>query len=118
MDGWVDGAVGYSGGHPRSGDGKLDFGSIGSAIYRFKPDGNAFEVLASTACNTWGFDFGWDNEMYYSTPTCGDHVLHVVMPERVLARGSLPGVLARSSLHDHTSVKPAVPHTAPSYVKI
>src|SRR5205085_2220932 len=51
MDGWVYGAVGYSGGHPQSGDGEKDFGSIGSAIFRFQPDGHAFEVLASTACN-------------------------------------------------------------------
>jgi putative membrane-bound dehydrogenase-like protein len=118
MDGWVYGAVGYSGGDPKSGDGKISFGRHGSAIYRFKPDGSAFEVLASTACNTWGFDFGWDGELFYTTPTCGDHALHVVMPEKVLARGSLPGVGARLGIQDHNRVFPAVHHTRPAYVQI
>lgn len=118
MDGWIYGAVGYSGGDPKSGDGKISFGRHNSAIYRFKPDGKAFEVLASTACNTWGFDFGWDGELYYTTPTCGDHALHVVMPEKVLARGSLPGVGARFGIQDHNRVFPAVRHTRPAYVQI
>ncbi|HUR47667.1 MAG TPA: PVC-type heme-binding CxxCH protein, partial [Candidatus Saccharimonadales bacterium] len=118
MDGWIYGAVGYSGGHPKSGDGKLDFGNIGSAIYRFKPDASAFEVLASTACNTWGFDFGWDNEMYYSTPTCGDHALHIALPERILARGNVGNIRAQNAMQDHTRVKPLVHHTRPAYVQI
>lgn len=118
MDGWVYGAVGYSGGDPKSGDGQISFGKHNSAIYRFKPDGTAFEVLASTACNTWGFDFGWDGELYYTTPTCGDHALHVVMPEKILARGSLLGVGARLGIQDHTRLFPAVHHTRPAYVQI
>ncbi|HEY0455604.1 MAG TPA: PVC-type heme-binding CxxCH protein, partial [Verrucomicrobiae bacterium] len=118
MDGWVYGACGYSGGHPKSADGSLDFGPHASAIFRFKPDGKAFEVLASTSCNTWGFDFNWDNEMFYSTPTCGDHVLHIVLPERILARGSVGNIKAQNAIQDHTRVKPAVHHTRPAYVQI
>ena len=41
MDGWIYGAVGYSGGNPKSGDGEISFGRHNSAIYRFKPDGKA-----------------------------------------------------------------------------
>jgi uncharacterized protein len=118
MDGWIYGAVGYSGGDPKSGDGKISFGKHNSAIYRFKPDGTGFEVLASTSCNTWGLDLGWDGEIYYTTPTCGDHVLHVVMPEKVLARGSLPGVGARNAMQDHTRTFAAVNHKRPAYVQI
>ncbi len=118
MDGWVYGACGYSGGDPKSTDGTISFGKHNSAIFRFKPDGGAFEVLASTACNTWGFDFGWDGEMYYSTPTCGDHALHIALPEKVLARGSVGNIRAQNPMQDHNRVKPAVHHTRPAYVQI
>ena len=56
--------------------------------------------------------------MYYSTPTCGDHALHVVMPERILARGQVGGVRAQSPMQDHNRVAPLVHHTRPAYVQI
>jgi glucose/arabinose dehydrogenase len=52
MDGWVYGAVGYSAGNPKSGDGSKDFGKITAGIIRFKPDGSALEQVASGSCNT------------------------------------------------------------------
>ncbi|HXT41002.1 MAG TPA: ThuA domain-containing protein, partial [Candidatus Angelobacter sp.] len=47
MDGWIYGAVGYSAGDPRSGDGAKNFGRITAGIIRFKPDGSALEQVAS-----------------------------------------------------------------------
>ncbi|MDX1952835.1 MAG: ThuA domain-containing protein [Verrucomicrobiota bacterium] len=118
MDGWVYGAVGYSAGEPRSSDGSKNFGRISAGIIRFKPDGTAVEQYASGNCNTWGFDFNWDGEAFFTTATCGEHFLHIVMPEKALARGSLPGTRAAQYIADHNKVVPSVKHTRPAYVQI
>ena len=118
MDGWVYGAVGYSAGHPKSPDGSKDFGRITAGIIRFKPDGSALEQVASGSCNTWGFDFAPDGEMFYTTATCGEHLLHIVMPEKVLARGNVGGIRASAVIPDHQKVFPAVHHTRPPYIQI
>ncbi|MHB8523132.1 MAG: PVC-type heme-binding CxxCH protein [Limisphaerales bacterium] len=118
MDGWVYGAIGYSSGNPASPDGSKTFGHIGAGVFRFKPDGSAVEQVASGSCNTWGFDFNWDGEAFYTTATCGEHFLHIVMPEKVLARGNLGGVRASKYIADHGKVFPAVHHTRPAYQQI
>src|SRR5437667_1833473 len=118
MDGWVYGAVGYSAGHPKSPGGSKDFGRITAGIIRFKPDGSALEQVASGSCNTWGFDFAPDGEMFYTTATCGEHLLHIVMPEKVLARGNVGGLRASAVIPDHQKVFPAVHHSRPAYVQI
>src|SRR6266480_3689658 len=118
MDGWVYGAVGYSAGEPKSGDGAKNFGRITAGIIRFKPDGSALEQVASGSCNTWGFDFAPDGEMFYTTATCGEHLLHIVMPEKVLARGNVGGFRASAVIPDHQKVFPAVHHTRPPYIQI
>ncbi len=117
MDGWIYGAVGYSAGSPRSRDGR-DLGRVTAGILRFKPDGGALEQVASGSCNTWGFDFAPDGELFYTTATCGEHFLHVVMPEKAIARGALPGVRSSSVLPDHQKIFPSVHHTRPAYVQI
>ncbi len=117
-DGWIYSAIGYSAGNPKSGDGTRDFGRVTAGVIRFKPDGSAVEQVASGSCNTWGFDFGPDGEMFYSTATCGEHVLHVVMPEKVLARGSIGGVRASAVMPDHQKVAPLVHPTRQPYVQI
>jgi uncharacterized protein len=118
MDGWIYSAIGYSAGTPKSGDGVKDFGRVTAGIIRFKPDGSALEQVASGSCNTWGFDVGADGELYYTTATCGEHFLHVVMPEKILAKGNVGGVRSSAVLPDHQDVKPAVKHTRPAYVQI
>lgn len=118
LDGWVYGAVGYSAGHPKSPDGSKDFGRITAGVIRFKPDGSAFEQYASGSCNTWGFDFGPDGEAFYTTATCGEHFLHVVMPESILARGNVGDVRASHVVPDHQEIAPALQHTRPAYVQI
>jgi len=118
LDGWIYSAIGYSAGEPTSGDGSRKFGRVTAGIIRFKPDGSALEQYASGSCNTWGLDFGPDGEVFYTTATCGEHFLHVVMPEKVLARGNVGGLRASSVLPDHQKIFPAVKHTRPAYVQI
>ncbi len=118
MDGWVYSAIGYSAGNPRSPDGSKDFGRVTAGVIRFRPDGSALEQVASGSCNTWGFDFAPDGEMFYTTATCGEHLLHIVMPEKVLARGNVGGLRASAVVPDHQKVFPAVHHTRPAYVQI
>ncbi len=118
LDGWVYGAVGYSAGQPKSGDGSRDFGRVTAGVIRFKPDGSAIEQYAAGSCNTWGFDFSPEGEAFYSTATCGEHLLHIVMPEKALARASVGGIRASAVIPDHQKVFPAVHHTRPAYVQI
>ena len=118
LDGWVYSAVGYSGGQPRSGDGARNFGRITAGIIRFKPDGSAVEQYASGSCNTWGFDFSPEGEAFYATATCGEHLLHIVMPEKALARANVGGIRASHVIPDHQKVFPAVNHKRPAYVQI
>ncbi len=118
MDGWIYGAVGYSAGSPISGDGKTQFGRITAGVIRFKPDGSALEQVASGSCNTWGFDLAPDGELFYTTATCGEHFLHIVMPEKILAKGNIGGVRASAVIPDHQEVKPLVKHTRAAYVQI
>ncbi|MBI4659971.1 MAG: ThuA domain-containing protein [Verrucomicrobia bacterium] len=118
LDGWVYSAIGYSAGNPQSGDGSKSFGRVTAGIIRFKPDGSALEQVASGSCNTWGFDFSPDGEAFYTTATCGEHFLHVVMPEKILARGNIGGIRATAVLPDHQKVFPAVHHTRPPYIQI
>jgi putative membrane-bound dehydrogenase-like protein len=118
MDGWIYSAVGYSAGHPKSGDGSKDFGRISAGIFRFKPDGSALEMVAAGSCNTWGLDFSWDNEIIYSTATCGEPILHVVVPEKVLARGNTGGVRTSNPIFDQNKVFPANKATRPVYLQI
>jgi uncharacterized protein len=118
MDGWIYSAIGYSAGNPRSPNGAHDFGRVTAGIIRFRPDGSALEQVASGSCNTWGFDFAPDGEMFYTTATCGEHLLHIVMPEKDLARGNVGALRASAVLPDHQKVFPAVHHTRPAYIQI
>ncbi|HYE33596.1 MAG TPA: PVC-type heme-binding CxxCH protein [Methylomirabilota bacterium] len=118
FDGWIYSAVGYSAGQPKSADGSTDFGRVTAGIFRFKPDGSALEQVASGSCNTWGFDIAPDGELFFTTATCGEHFLHIVMPEKAVARGNVGGVRSFSVLPDHQDIFPAVHHTRPAYVQI
>lgn len=87
FDGWIYATHGYSAGTVTTGDGAKSFGRINSGVVRFKPDGSAFEQYSSKGGNTWGLDIAWDNEVFFTQPTSGDLLNHVVLPEYVLARG-------------------------------
>jgi len=118
LDGWIYSAVGYSAGHPTSADETKDFGRITAGVIRFKPDGSMVEQVASGSCNTWGFDLAPDGEMFYSTATCGEHLLHIVMPEKVLARGNVGNLRASAVIPDHQKVAPLVHHKRQAYLQI
>ncbi|MCF7785401.1 MAG: ThuA domain-containing protein [Prosthecobacter sp.] len=118
LDGWVYATHGYSAGHVTSPDGKLDFGTDGSGVVRFKPDGSAFEQYASRGGNTWGLDITTDGQVFFTQPTSGNHFLHVVLPEYVLAKGKLPGVMGTNGMLPKEPTYPLMSWPEQAYVQI
>jgi putative membrane-bound dehydrogenase-like protein len=117
-NGWIYGSVGYSAGDITSGDGSKSFGRITAGLYRFRPDGSALEQVAAGSCNTWGCEVAPDGEIFFSTATCGEPILHVVMPEQVLSRAGVPGVRAANPIMEENKVFPARTETRQPYVQI
>lgn len=118
IDGWVYSAIGYSAGNPTSEDGSKKFGRITAGVFRFRPDGSALEQVTSGSCNTWGFDFAPDNEAFYTTATCGEHLLHIALPEKVVAKAGLQGVRSSVVIPDHQKAFPPIQHKRQAYVQI
>ena len=118
LDGWVYATHGYSAGHVTSPDGKQDFGTDGSGVVRFKPDGSAFEQYASRGGNTWGLDITSDGQVFFTQPTSGNHFLHVVLPEYVLAKGKLPGVMGTNGMLPKEPTYPLMSWPEQAYVQI
>ena len=117
MDGWIYATQGYSGAEPKSPDGKRNFGRLGSGVLRFKPDGSAIEMVSSKNGNTWGLDFGWDGELFF-TQANGTHLQHVVLPEAALARGRMGNTASYKTIEDHRKVFPAITHKKHPYLQI
>ncbi|HRH96108.1 MAG TPA: ThuA domain-containing protein, partial [Prosthecobacter sp.] len=92
--------------------------SIGAGVVRFKPDGSAFEQYASRGGNTWGLDITWDGQVFYTQPTSGNHFIHVVLPEYVLAKGKLPGVMGTNGMLPKEPTYPAMHWEQQAYVQI
>ena len=118
MDGWIYGTVGYTKGDVKSGDGTRSFGRINDGAYRFRPDGSALEQVSANGCNTWGLDITPDNEVIYTTATCGNPILHVVLPEKYLARGSIGGHPAWENVIENNIIFPPFKETRQPYVQI
>ncbi len=118
-DGWIYATHGYSASdHVKSGDGAKDFGRIGSGVVRFQPDGSAFEQYCSKGGNTWGLDFGWDNEVLFTQPTSGDLLNHVVMSEAALARGKAGNTPSYKALIVRRPSFPLIKYENLAYVQI
>lgn len=117
-DGWVYGAVGYSAGDVTSGDGSKKFGRITAGLYRFRPDGSVLEQYASGSCNTWGCEVAPDGDIFFSTATCGEPILHVVLPEKILSRAGVPGVRAAKPIIAQNKVFPARTEHRQPYLQI
>lgn len=117
-DGWIYGSVGYSSGEPQSLDGSRKFGRISAGLYRFRPDGSALEQVAAGSCNTWGCEIAPDGEIFFSTATCGEPILHVVLPEKTLSRAAMPGVRAARPIIEENKVVPARLETRQPYLQI
>ncbi|WP_395739647.1 PVC-type heme-binding CxxCH protein [Prosthecobacter sp.] len=118
LDGWVYATHGYSSGHVTSPDGKQDFGTDGSGVVRFKPDGSAFEQYASRGGNTWGLDITWDGQVFFTQPTSGTVFFHVVLPENILAIGKIPGTTSWNGMVTHQKTYPAMSWPEQAYVQI
>jgi putative membrane-bound dehydrogenase-like protein len=90
LDGWVYATQGYSS-SPKvmSGDGKTDFGGLGSGIIRFRPDGSKIEMVSAKGGNCWGVDITSEGELFFTQPTSGDLVMHVPVSDRLMAEGGM-----------------------------
>ena len=117
LDSWIYATLGYSGGKIKSADGQTDFGSLNSAVIRFKPDGSGMEQVSSKGGNTWGMDFAWDGELFFSQANCS-HVDHVVVPENTLSRGKVGNTTSFKDIADHDRSFPIRSYEKQAYVQI
>jgi len=118
LDGWVYGTVGYTRGRVKSADGSKDFGDIAAGVYRFRPDGSMLEQIAAGGCNTWGCEVSPDGEIVFTTATCGEPICHVVIPEKILARGQVGGLKAFLNIIEENKIYPAFDEKRQPYVQI
>ncbi|MEP6668541.1 MAG: PVC-type heme-binding CxxCH protein [Chthoniobacter sp.] len=89
-DGWIYATHGYSSSqNVTTGDGSEGFGTIGSGVVRFKPDGSAIEQYSSKGGNTWGLQITGDNRVMWTQPTSGQLLMQTLLPESTLARGKI-----------------------------
>ena len=119
LDGWIYGTQGYSGNDSDDvigADGR-HHGRIPNGLFRFRPDGSAIECVSSFGSNTWGLDFAWDHELFF-TMANGAHLRHVAMDDAALARGRLSGVEGWADAPDHDRVFPISHHERAPYVQI
>ncbi len=119
LDGWIYGCQGYSGNQSTNvanAQGRR-FGKIGNGVFRFKPDGSGIEQVSSYNGNSWGIDFSWDGELFFSKAN-GPHISHVVMPERYLSLGKLGNATSDKSIEDHSKVNPIFGDRRHEYVQV
>ena len=118
-DGWIYATNGYST-SPRvtNGDGTKDFGGYSAGVIRFKPDGSAFEQYSSKGSNTWGLNMTWDGQAFYTQPTCGEVLMHVALPESILAKGKLKGTNSYNVLVKGQPTFPLMKWEQQAYVQI
>jgi putative membrane-bound dehydrogenase-like protein len=84
-DNWVYGTVGYSGLQVESG-GRVHESEMG--VFRFRPDGSAFEVLQATSNNTWGLAFTEEGDVVGSTAN-GNPSWYLSIPRRYFEAAGL-----------------------------
>lgn len=118
-DGWIYATHGYSGtGDVRNGDGSKGFGGVGSGVVRFKPDGSAFEQYSSKGGNTWGLQITGDNRVMWTQPTSGELLMHTVLPEYALSRGSIGKVPSYKVVEPSPKAHPLIEWEQLAYVQI
>lgn len=118
QDGWIYATHGYSAGTVTSPDGAKTFGTGGSGVVRFKPDGSAFEQYSSKGGNTWGLDITWDGQVFWTQPTSGTVFFHTVLPEYVLAKGKMPGATSFHGMIKAQKSFPLISWPEQAYVQI
>ncbi len=118
-DGWIYATHGYSSSPDvRNGDGSKGFGGIGSGVVRFKPDGSAFEQYSSKGGNTWGLQITGDNRVMWTQPTSGQLLMHTILPEYALARGSVGRVASYHVVEPSPKAFPLMSWEQLAYVQI
>jgi len=119
LDGWIYGTQGYSGNDSRHvvGADGVDHGHIGNGVFRFRPDGSAIEPVLSYGSNTWGLDFSWDGELFF-TMANGSHLRHEVLADRELAGGRIGSIESWRDVCDHDRVFPLRDHERAPYQQI
>ncbi|MEI6713792.1 MAG: PVC-type heme-binding CxxCH protein [Verrucomicrobiota bacterium] len=118
-DGWIYATNGYSTSlKVTNGDGSQSFGGYTAGVIRFKPDGTAFEQYSSKNSNTWGLAMTWDGQCFFTQPTCGQVLMHVVLPEPILAKGKVPGTNSFNVLVQGQHTFPAMKWEQQAYVQI
>src|SRR5262245_64293 len=119
LDGWIYATHGYSSSaHVYNGDKSKDFGNIGSGVLRFKPDGSMIEMVSSKGGNTWGMEISSDNELFYTQPTSGDLLMHIVMTESELSRGKVGNTASYKPVIRGQKSFPLITYNQQAYVQI
>ncbi len=119
LDGWIYATHGYSSSaHVYNGDKSKDFGGIGSGVLRFKADGSMIEMVSSKGGNTWGMETTSDGELFYTQPTSGDLLNHIVSFESDLARGKVGNATSFKPVIRGQKSFPLITYNQQAYVQI
>lgn len=119
LDGWIYATHGYSSSaHVYNGNKSRDFGGIGSGVLRFKPDGSMIEMVASKGGNTWGMETTSDGELFFTQPTSGDLLNHIVSTETDLSRGRVGNTTSYKPVIRGQKSFPLITYNQQAYVQI
>lgn len=119
LDGWIYATQGYSGNASNDvrNEAGTSFGKVGNGLFRFRPDGSAIEMVASYGSNTWGLDFTWDHELFF-TMANGSHLRHVVMPDAAIGPWRVGSASSWKHAPDHAKAFPIGDSDRPPYQQI
>lgn len=102
LDNWVWATCGYSGGSVRAGGKDV---KMRQSVFRFRPDGSALELVATTSNNTWGLGLDETGEIFYSTAN-GEHSSYVAIPNRYIESVYTFSTAGNMPMADHKSLHP------------
>lgn len=85
-DNYIWGVVGYSGYEGEMNGKRMEFSE---GVYRFKPDGSAFEYMTASTNNTWGLGFSETFDVFGSTAN-NDPSFYLAIPNRFFE--GVPGI--------------------------
>jgi putative membrane-bound dehydrogenase-like protein len=87
---------------------------LSSGMFRFKPDGSAIEQVSSKGGNSFGGEFTSDGEVFFNQATSGNPIQHVVLSEKVLAKGKVGNASsAESVIKGRQVIRDDMPDRAP-----
>lgn len=122
LDGWIYGTHGYSAGDVTAlgahTEGEAAPVRISSGVVRFRPDGSKIEMYSSRNGNTWGLTMTSDGQCFWTQPTSGTLFFHTVLPEHILALGSVPGTTSWKGMIEKEKVYPLMHWEQQAYRQI